>query len=514
MDPLNPQVWTPPEPVPGQPGGASGPAPAGPSWVPPSAVPGGSDPTGQAQQPTGQVWQPTGPAQQPTGPAQQPGTQAPFGYPGPSYGPASYGGGYGYEVPPAVATPGGPYRSGPPYAYQPDPAGPQPPSGQHRRPLSVLAVVLALLVSALFGYEVANHLHSSTAALSPVVPSTGPVVPNAPATAPAFGGFGGNATAPASSAPSAQSAAVAAKVNVGVVDINTVLGYQHGTAAGTGMVITASGEVLTNNHVVEGATSISVRLVSTGKTYPATVVGTDVSDDVALIQLTGASGLQTVSTGDSSKVAAGDPVVAIGNAGGTGGAPSVVEGTVEALGQNITASDNVSSHSEQLTGLIQTSAPLQPGDSGGPLASTAGKVIGMDTAASATYSFSQSSGQSFAIPINTALALAKQMESGQASAKVHIGSNAFLGVQVVSSPTAGSQGAVVQTVVPATPAAKAGLQANDTITQINGQAISSPADLTALLLSHHPGDKVTVQWVDSAGQPRSASITLASGPVA
>ena len=209
---------------------------------------------------------------------------------------------------------------------------------------------------------------------------------------------------------------IASKVDPGLVDINTTLGYQQEEAAGTGIVLSSSGVILTNNHVIDGATTISVTDIGNGKTYSASVVGYSRTKDIAVLQLHGASGLQTATIGDSSKVSVGEGVVGIGNAGGTGGTPSAAGGTVTALNQSITASDDGDGSSEQLTGLIETNADIQAGDSGGSLVNTSGEVVGIDTAASAGFSF-QSSGQSsgnqgYAIPINEAITIAKQIELG------------------------------------------------------------------------------------------------------
>ncbi|WP_236791330.1 S1C family serine protease [Amycolatopsis sp. GM8] len=313
--------------------------------------------------------------------------------------------------------------------------------------------------------------------------------------------------------------AVAAKVSPGLVDVNTTLGYQNAQAAGTGMVLTPNGEVLTNNHVVEGATSISVTDIGNGKTYKASVVGYDRTQDVAVLQLEKASGLSTVSTANSDQVAVGDAVVGIGNAGGTGGAPSVAPGTVTALGQSITASDESSGSSEQLDGLIQVNANIQSGDSGGALANSGGQVIGMNTAASTGYQFGHGRGgqrqsqsaeaTGYAIPINQAVTIAKQIEAKSSSSTVHIGSSAFLGVSVADS----GQGAVVQQVVSGAPAAQAGLSAGDVLTGINDQTIDSATTLTNLMDGFHPGDKVTLSWLDQTGQQQSATATLVEGPV-
>lgn len=205
-------------------------------------------------------------------------------------------------------------------------------------------------------------------------------------------------------------AAIADKVNPGVVDIAARVDF--GESRGTGIVLTSSGEVLTNYHVIDGASSIRVTDVGNGKTYFATVVGSDPSHDIAVLQMEKASGLKTVTIGDSSKVAVGDSVVALGNALGVGGTPDVVTGKVTALNQSITATDEGGQNPEDLTGLIQTSAALQPGDSGGPLVDAQGKVIGIDTAASIRFRFrrAQSTGSaSYAIPINQALEIARKI---------------------------------------------------------------------------------------------------------
>ena len=207
------------------------------------------------------------------------------------------------------------------------------------------------------------------------------------------------------------------------------------------MVLTSTGEVLTNNHVINGATSIKATDIGNGRTYTAKVVGYDKTGDVAVLQLQNASGLQTV-TLSSSAAKVGDKVTALGNAGGKGGTPSVATGKVTSLNQAITAADEGATNAERLTGMTQTNVPIQPGDSGGPLVNTAGEVVGMNTAASTSISttgYQQQSGQTatqaFAIPIAKATAIAAQIEAGQASSTVHLGSTAFLGVEVSATGT-------------------------------------------------------------------------------
>jgi S1-C subfamily serine protease len=338
---------------------------------------------------------------------------------------------------------------------------------------------------------------------------------------------------------------IASQVDPGLVDVKSTLGYQDAESLGTGIVLTSNGEILTNNHVINGATSISVTDIGNGKTYNATVVGYDESQDIAVLQLSGASGLTTATTGDSSTVSVGDSVVGLGNAGGVGGTPSVAAGTVTALNQSITASDESSGSSEQLSGLIETNADIQSGDSGGPLVNAHGQVIAMDTAASSGYSFggfgngsfgggdgsqgssgSSSSGtgsttQGFAIPINTALSIAKEIEAGQGSSTVHIGTTAFLGLEIASqqsgfqgSQQGTSQGVLLEGTQSGTPAAQAGLGADDTVTALDGKSVSTGTDIQDILVGLHPGDKVSIAWTDAEGQSHTATVTLASGPAA
>jgi S1-C subfamily serine protease len=309
--------------------------------------------------------------------------------------------------------------------------------------------------------------------------------------------------------------AVGHRVDLGVVDVNADLSYAGGGAAGTGMVLTSGGEVLTNNHVVDGATSVQVVDVGNGRTYSATVVGTDVTDDVAVLQLQGASNLSIVTTGDSSNVAVGDSIAAIGNAGGVGGTPSIAAGHVTALGQSITALDDVNGSSENLTGLIQTDAAIQPGDSGGPLVNARGLVIGMDTAASSGMRFqSQGATAGFAIPISRALSIATQIEGGNASGNVHVGPTAFLGVDIETPNGTSTPGVEIKSVLHGFPAASAGLETGDVITAIDGVAVSTPSELTHQMQRFHPGQTVPLSWTDTSGQSHTQQITLASGPSA
>lgn len=368
------------------------------------------------------------------------------------------------------------------------------------RTVGVGLALAGLLVGGIVGARVHHAVAGdSTGTVAAPAAPTAPVVP-----------FPRRSLQPSSpAAPAAPgTSAIAAKVTASVVDVNTTL--PAGAGAGTGMILTSSGDVLTNNHVVEGATSIRVVLVSSGKSYTATVVGTDPTDDVAVLRLTGTSGLQPIPTADSAKVGVGDPVVAIGNAGGRGGDPSVVGGSVTATNRSITVSDSTGASAEALTGLIQTDAPIEPGDSGGPLADTAAKVIGMNTAASASNGFDGSASEGFAIPINRALSIARQIQQGRGSSTIHIGVPGMLGVSVVT-PVGGPAGAQVADVTAGSPADVAGLQIGDTITTVDGKGVSSATELTTLIRSHRTGDSVRVGWTDSNGSRHSATVRLARG---
>jgi S1-C subfamily serine protease len=330
------------------------------------------------------------------------------------------------------------------------------------------------------------------------------------------GSTGSSGSSSTSAGAPANTSAIAAKVSPGLVDINTTLGYQDAEAAGTGIVLTSSGVILTNNHVISGATKITVTDIGNKKTYAATVVGYDRTDDIAVLQLSNASGLQTASLATSSNLGVGQAIVGIGNAEGAGGTPSYAGGSITALDQSITASDVGTGTSEQLTGLIQTNADIEPGDSGGALANASGQVIGIDTAASSGTSFNQSATEGFAIPINKALSIAQSIRSGKASTIIHLGATPFLGIGLSTNGASVDGGATVGTsigqILEGTPAQKAGLAVGDTITAIAGTAVSTGNELTTAIDEHHPGDVISVSWTDTSGASHTAQVTLAVGP--
>ena len=228
------------------------------------------------------------------------------------------------------------------------------------------------------------------------------------------------------------------------------------------------------------------------------------------MQLQKALHLKTVTTGNASTLKLGARVTAVGNAGGTGRLTSS-RGHVTGLNRSVTVQGD-SGTTEQLTGLIETNAALQPGDSGGPLLNSAGHVVGIDTAASSFSPFASTSNDGYAIPIGKATTIAKQIVSGKSSATVHIGATAFLGVQLGNGPSFGGKGATIVSIVPGAPAAAAGLVPGDVIIAVTGRAVSSPSDIAPIILAHKPGDKVTVTFFDASAQTQNASVTLASGP--
>jgi S1-C subfamily serine protease len=395
---------------------------------------------------------------------------------------------------------------------------------------TIAAVAAAAFLGAGVGHVAWPSSPTGTHSAALATPSS-PVQPPGGSDPRAFGGSGpGSSRGAEGTSSSAQVANVAAQVSPSLVDINTKLGYQSAQAAGTGIVLSSDGIILTNNHVIRGATEITATDVGNHKTYNATVVGYDRSHDIAVIKLVGASGLTTAPIGSSRGVSVGQAVIGIGNAGGLGGTPSFASGTVTALHQSITASDSSGSDSEELVDLIETNAPIQPGDSGGPLVSLDGRVIGVDTAASDGYSFSTGAAQGFAVPIDTAVAIAKQINGGHGSSTIHIGQTPFLGLEiqpdsstsVFSNPIGGQasgadptalSGASVGGVLSGSPAEKAGITEGDTITAVNGSRVATAKELTNQLSRFHPGDTVRVDWVDANGVDRSGRVTLVVGPV-
>jgi len=471
--------------------------------------------------------------------------QGPYGQPG-GYAQPQPGSGYG--PPPAgywqaggYGQPGGPYGPAD-YIQQ------EPPRRNRTRGLVTYVVVAALAAGigagTVFAVKDGNNTPSAQQSQG-----NGQGTGNGLGLGNGPGSGNGSGNASGAAVGDATLRAVKAAVEPGLVDITSNLRYEDGTAAATGMVISSNGLVLTNNHVIDATTGLSAAVVETGKRYPARVLGYDKTADVAVLQLVGASGLRTVPLGDSGTVKLGDGVVAIGNAAGTGGA-AVVGGSITGLNQTITASDQGSGNgSETLHGMLETNANIIPGDSGGPLSSTAGKVIGMDTAAASGSFGDTEPNVGFAIPIKRALSIARQIVAGRGSSSIQIGLTGFLGVLVwpttQSSPStqqrlqaeAGgaigrpgsclntdvnapvpptvapvSQGALVDGVLCGTAAVKAGLSGGDVITAVNGQPVTSPTSLDSLMAHYRPGQSVQVTWVDTAGHTHQTTMLLGQKP--
>ncbi|MDQ1381583.1 MAG: hypothetical protein QOJ71_2302 [Actinomycetota bacterium] len=431
------------------------------------------------------------------------------GAPGPAWGPPPAG----WGAPNQGAWP--PNAPVAPAAASATPTGPT----RRRRGLALLAALGLVLASAGVGAGVAVALHDNSKSRTFDSANTVPTSPSdnggfgAPGTtAPSFGGNGGTTTP--SGAGTLDMNAIAAKVDPALVNINTTLAQ--GRAAGTGMLISSTGEILTNNHVIADSTSIKVTVGGTGPTYTAKVIGYDVTEDVALLQITDkVSNLPTITFGDPSKVAVGDPVVAIGNALGKGGTPQATQGHVTALDQQVTAGDNTG-QSETLQGMIQINAPIQPGDSGGALVDASSRIIGMNTAAAGGGRFNaQASNIGFAIPIDNAVGIVSQIRTGVDTDKVHIGDRALLGVQVqdVAGQNAPvNAGAFVVGVQNDTGASAVGMQAGDVLVSLNGKPIADQKALRTALYPFHPGESVSVGWVDSSGARHNADIKLIVGP--
>ncbi|MFZ0921124.1 MAG: trypsin-like peptidase domain-containing protein [Candidatus Dormiibacterota bacterium] len=335
----------------------------------------------------------------------------------------------------------------------------------------------------------------------------------------------GGATNPntGSSVPStgsSLSAATIAKLDSAIVDITADTASPGGQVAGTGMVITSNGEVLTNNHVIDDTVNIRAQIDGTGTVYTVKVIGYDLNDDIALVQLVGASNLPTVPIGDATKLSVGDPITVLGNALGKGGTPAVVGGTIAQLDTQITASDD-SGNTETLTGMIQVSAAIEPGDSGGPEVNAAGQVIGITTAGQTSGNPNQQSASTtgFAIPINKAMLVVSEIRSGSGP-NIHIGNAALLGVAVShvqpgidnSLPNCTSSrantGAWISGVTANSPAAGAGVTVCGRIIWIGGNSIANDSDLHTAMAAFLVGQTVSLKWLDASAVTHTATVTL------
>lgn len=411
-----------------------------------------------------------------------------------------------------------------PSAWPASSASPSPFGGHPARPtgrarfLAFLVAMAIFVAPAVVGYQVAQNADGApTGADSTFQPSAFQPLPSP------TGGTGTGSTG------AIDVEAIADRLDDSVVNLTTTLA-SGGQAAGSGIILTASGLVLTNNHVIADSTSIEAEIGATGRTFSAEVLGYDVAEDVALLQLEDASGLRAVEVADSSTLDLGEAVIAIGNAGGRGGPPSVNAGSVTALDQQITASEADGSNAQTLFDLIQTDANIQSGDSGGPLIDSNGDVVGMNAAASAGNGrglrYPGAGGnEGYAIPIENALEIADAIRSGKGGDGIHIGANrALLGVAVQDDSSRGGlpgrpatgtgRGAAVVGVDPGSGADRAGIAEGDTITAVDGVSVTSARSLTDAMTAFQPGETIEVTWVDESGRARSGNVKLGSGPPA
>jgi S1-C subfamily serine protease len=532
-------------------------SPSGPSWQ----APAGPQPFGDPNAGPPTYWQPV-PAGAPGPFGDQPQPAPPIGVPPPGpFGPqpgyglpqSGYGQqsqqsfgqlpqqGYGPAPQPGFGQPqqsfGSPLGSqAPAFGYAPQPFGAQPPAGGGAPPIDLSNGSLdpaqnqpktkttghKVLVGGLVGLLMLGILGAGIGVGLAVRDSHGSNSGNSTASKP----IPNPATNSGSTQGKLTIQQVVSKVEPGVVDITSIIASEDEEAAGTGMILTSNGEVLTNNHVIAEATKITAQIDGKGRTYQVRVLGADPTQDVALVQLVGASGLKTVQVGNSSSVQVGESVVAIGNALDLQGSPTVTAGIISALNRSIAASDaGDAAVTEHLVGLLQTSAQINPGNSGGPLANYDGQVIGMNTAADNGSSSQAASSIGFAIPINEALSLAQQIQEGHSSSTVVL-AHGFIGVEVltISQAESGSEfnqlptpavssGAYVVAALPGDPASAAGITEGSVITAIDGTSITSPTELGTVLDKFKVGGSVTVKWVDTSGTTHNSSLTLVSGPL-
>lgn len=460
----------------GYPQGAQGQAPYG-------------QPTAGQQNPYGQYGQPYGSSPQ-GGYPQGAYSQGAYsqGQPQHAYGQqpyAQYQQGYGPQGYPAH--PG--YYSPNQYYYQP------PTRTKKRWPVALVAILVALVLGGSGLVWAANQLTGATSS---------PTITTQPQTGSGQSGQTNpwqQQTQQGSGSTTSNGVAAAQSAGVVLIDAETASGL----AAGTGMILSSDGKVLTNYHVVAGSEKLSVTVADTGDTYSATVLGFDQTRDVALLQLKDASGLTTVKT-DTDSPSVGTQVAAVGNAEG-GGELVKASGKVTGTNQALTvSSDSPWGTTEDLSGMLETSARAVPGDSGGPMFDSANEVVGMTTAGSTR------DRTSYAVPIATALAVVQQIETGQDAGTVRVGPAGYLGIKVADADQSGT-GKTITGVVAGSPAAKAGVTAGSRLTKVGDTTIKASTNLATVIRAMEPGQRVTIEWTAPNGSHHSATVTLGSSPV-
>jgi S1-C subfamily serine protease len=297
------------------------------------------------------------------------------------------------------------------------------------------------------------------------------------------------------------STAVTAEMSAGIVLVTGDV--DNGVSSGTGIILSESGLVLTNYHVVSGTTDLTVRIADTGHAYDADLLGRNVWADIAVLQLEGAGGLTEANIA-ADPVAVGDRVVAVGNGDG-GGVLLASGGSVTELDATVMLESAFGSYGyEDADGMIRSTAGAIPGYSGGPTYNAATEVVGVTSAGQDAVAAQMST---YSIPIAKAAAIADDIAAGRQSEQTRIGPGAWLGVSLGTRNVA-----VLTAVYPNSPAAAAGLTPGSTITSFDGQPISSASGLLKVVESYDPDDVVDVAWQDDQGEPREASIVLGTSP--
>jgi S1-C subfamily serine protease len=364
--------------------------------------------------------------------------------------------------------------------------GPPSSGGRGRRAAAAGLLVVAMVGSGVVGAIVANELDDDGGSASPSRASSASIdLGERPETLPAV-----------------DVAAVAAHVGPSVVtisaDVEGGLG-EIGQSVGTGVITTSDGEILTNAHVVEGASEIRVRLAGESEPRTATLLAEDIGNDLALLRIDG-DNFPAAEFADADSIQIGDEVVAIGFALDLDGAPSVTRGIVSALDRTITTgSDAV------LDGLIQTDAAISSGNSGGPLVNALGQVVGINTAVARGDTFTAATNIGFAISVDEALPI---VDSLREQAEGEPREEGYLGV-TLADRTDGGQGAIIDSVEPDTPAAAAGLEPGDIVIEIDDAPIEGIAGLVAAIRDLEPGDEVHVVALRD-GDQMEFTVTLAA----
>jgi putative serine protease PepD len=387
--------------------------------------------------------------------------------------------------------------------FEPTPPPPPPPSFQAPLPpaapkkkagkvAGILAVLVAVgLIAAAIGTAVTGdeEANDSPVTTQTTLQSSSPIVTAAP-----------SSNGEAKTAVGEAVKVIGPSVVTITSDVSNGMGG-NGQSAGTGIIITPEGEIVTNNHVVEGATAIMVRLAGQVDPVPATLLAADPSNDLALIKINGQD-LPAATFADSNTIAVGDPVVAMGYALALDGEPTVTSGIISALNRTLAIDAEVS-----LDGLIQTDTAISSGNSGGPLVNLDGQVVGINTAVARDDMSSAANNVGFAISVTEILDVLDWLRSNtDGSVRV----SGFLGV-TIASRNDGGQGAVIQTVAPGSPASTAGLKVGDIVLEVDGQPISGQVGLVAAIRDASPGEEVTIKF-ERGGSMETALATLTDRP--